>query len=324
MSGRIIYKNGEYVPEKEATVSVYDSAMMYGDTVFEMTRSFNREHFKLNEHIQRLFDGLKYLRINIDLNITGLRRICHEVAKRNESAMRDNDEHRLMIDVTRGPLSIYRDVEGCHNGTNVIVTDFPLRWTIQGASDLYEHGVSAITPCQRTLSARHIDPKVKNRSRIHYLMANMQVANSRRKNAWALLLDEDGFVAEGAGANFFIVKNGKIITPEGRNVLRGISRAYVMELAEKQSIECVEKNIDIYDVTTADEAFFTCTPHCMVPVVEINETVIGKGVPGPVYNVLIGLWSRLVGVDIIGQAKQYDGENGAASDGITPYSFKEK
>jgi branched-chain amino acid aminotransferase len=140
---------------------------------------------------------------------------------------------------------------------------------------------------------------------------------------WALLLDPDGFIAEGTGSNFFIVKDGVLYTPEPRNILRGISRAYVMELTETMGIECYEKNIEVYDAMVADEAFFTSTPFCMLPVVKIDDMDIGTGKVGPMYKRLMAKWSENVGVDIIGQIKKYAAEyNEAGPTAPTPYGFK--
>ena len=146
-----------------------------------------------------------------------------ETIKVNESEFGEDDEHRIMIDVTRGLLSIYEGVVGTHKGINIIIADFPLRWTVRGMGKLFKEGINAVIPSQRAIPASLIDPKVKNRSRIHYLMANMQVSNYEGDRNWALLLDTDNYVAEGTGDNFFIVKNGVLLTPEPRNILRGIS-----------------------------------------------------------------------------------------------------
>ena len=104
---RIVYLNGNFVPESEAKISVYDSALMFGDMVFEMTRSFNKKQFKLREHLQRLYISAKYLEIDIPLSITEMERKVCEVIDKNDPYFQEDDEHRIMIDVTRGLLSIY-------------------------------------------------------------------------------------------------------------------------------------------------------------------------------------------------------------------------
>jgi branched-chain amino acid aminotransferase len=312
------------VPEDEARISIYDSALMFGDMVFEMTRSFNKEQFKLREHLVRLYDGLKYLHIPIDMTIDEMEAKCHQVIEANDPVFEEDDEHRLMIDVTRGILGLYHGCVSGHMGTNVVIADFPLRWTVQHNAHHYETGLEVVIPSQRAIPADLLDPKIKNRSRIHYLMANVQIANFQGQDVWALLLDPDGFIAEGTGANFFLVKDGALYTPEPRNCLRGISRATVMEIAGRLGIPCHETNLGLFDLVTADEAFFTSTPFCMLPVCRHAGDPIGDGKVGPIYTQLINQWSEDVGVDIIGQIKKFSKacEGKRPSDAPTPYSFR--
>ena len=158
-----------------------------------------------------------------------MERAVNETIDANRQAFADDDEYRVMIDVSRGVLSIYEGIRGVPPGPNVIIAVFPLRWTVAGMGRLFDHGINAVVPSQRAIPAHLLDPKIKNRSRLHYLMANIEVSRCRGEDNWALLLDPDGLVAEGTGDNFFIVRDGRLITPEGRNILRGVSRAYVIE-----------------------------------------------------------------------------------------------
>ncbi len=325
-SVRTVYFNGKLVPETEAKISIYDSALMFGDMVFEMTRSFNKKQFKLREHIDRLYAGLKVLRIPLQMTPEEMEQACYQTIEANDHLFAQDDEHRLMIDVSRGLLGIYQGIEGLHKGPNIIIADFPLRWTVVSMGPLFDTGINAVITSQRAIPASLLDPKIKNRSRIHYLMANIEASQIDGDNNWALLLDPDGFVAEGTGDNFFIVKNGTVITPEGRNILRGVSRAYIFEeLCPHLGIPVVEKNIETYDVYTADEAFMTGTPFCMLPVTSLNGNLIGEGKVGAVFNSLIKHWGDNVGVGIIEQIKKWgtgntNGDNGAP----TPYRFKSK
>ena len=109
---RLVYFNGKFVKESDAKVSIYDSSLMFGDMVFEMTRSFRKKHFKLKEHIKRLFIGLKILKINIGMTENEMYQKCILTSKKNEKLMSKDDEHRLMIDVSRGILDIYQGVSG--------------------------------------------------------------------------------------------------------------------------------------------------------------------------------------------------------------------
>lgn len=324
---RLVYFNGQLVPETEARISIYDSALMFGDMVFEMTRSFNKKQFKLREHIDRLYAGIKILRIPVTMTPQEMEQACHQTVEANDHLFAADDEHRLMIDVSRGLLGIYQGIEGLHKGPNVIIADFPLRWTVAGMSKLFETGINAVITSQRAIPASLLDPKVKNRSRIHYLMANIEASQIEGDNNWALLLDPDGFVAEGTGDNFFIVKDGVVITPEGRNILRGISRAYIIEeICAQMGIKVVEKNIESYDVYTADEAFMTGTPFCMLPVTTLNGESIGTGKVGTVFTKLIDRWSQNTKIDIVGQIRAWGAARGQTqgSKAPTPYRFKTK
>lgn len=322
----MIYFNGQLVPEAEAKISIYDSALMFGDMVFEMTRSFKKKQFKLREHIDRLYAGVKILRIPLTMTPEEMEKACDETIEANDHLFAGDDEHRLMIDVSRGLLGIYQCVEGLHKGPNVIIADFPLRWTVAGMGHLFDTGITAVITSQRAIPSTLLDPKIKNRSRIHYLMANIEASNMAGDDNWALLLDPDGFIAEGTGDNFFIIKGNTIITPEGRNILLGISRAYVMEeLGPKLGMAVVEKNIEPYDVYTADEAFMTGTPFCMLPVTHLNDLAIGAGNVGHGFKSLLKQWSHNVGVDIEQQIKAWNAVDAAnTSNAPTPYRFKKK
>jgi branched-chain amino acid aminotransferase len=318
--------NGLLVPESEARISVYDSALMFGDMVFEMTRSFSKRQFKLREHLERLYYGLKVLRIPLGMPIEEIERHCHETIEANNPFFDDDDEHRLMIDVSRGTLGIYHRVPGLRKGPNLIIADFPLRWTVAGMGRLFDSGINAVITSQRAIPATLLDPKIKNRSRLFYLMANIEASQMAGEDNWALLLDPDGFIAEGTGDNFFIIKGNTIISPEGRNILRGISRAYVMEeLGPQLDMAVVETNIEPYDVYTADEAFMTGTPFCMLPVTRLNGVPIGNGEVGERFKAVLSRWSENVGVDIERQIKAWNATDTAlSSDAPTPYRFKSK
>lgn len=322
---RLVYLNGKFVPEHEANISIFDSALMFGDMVFEMTRSFNKKQFKLREHLERLYASIKYVRIPLEMSIDEMEAKCYETIEKNEPFFSPTDEHRLMINVSRGPLSIYHQTfQGGYTGPTVVIADFPLKWTVASMGHLFDKGINAVIPSQRAIPASLLDPKIKNRSRIHYQMANIEVSNWEGDDNWALLLDPDGFIAEGTGDNFFIVKDQQVITPEGRNVLRGISRDYIFEICEELGLSCVEKNIDPYDVYNADEAFMTGTPFCLIPVTRLNSESIGSGTPGPITAQLLNKWSSNVGLDVVQQIKDFTKEVGSDLDAAapSPYVFK--
>lgn len=320
---RSVYFNGKFVPETEANISIYDSALMFGDMIFDMTRSYNKKQFRLRKHLERLYNSMKSAEISIDMSIDEMEKACLDTIKKNELFFEPHDEHRLMINVSRGPLSIYAEIFEGKLEPTIIIADFPLKWTVRGMDRLYEMGINAIVTSQRVIPEQIMDPKVKNRSRMFYMMANIEVSKHKGNNNWALMLDPDDYIAEGSGANFFMVKDGTLYTPEPRNILVGISRGYVFELAEKLGFEYKEKNLKVDDALNADEAFFTGTPFAMLPITKINGKSVGDGKKGPIFLKLISEWSKSVGVDIPKQIRDFNKEIHEL-EGPTPYQFKKK
>ena len=323
-SGRVVYMNGKFIPELDAKISIYDSALMFGDMVFEMTRSFNQKQFKLRAHLERLYNGIKILRIPLKMTLEEMEQACFETIEKNNAVFESHDEHRLMINVSRGPLGLYAPIFDNNIEPTVCIADFPLKWTVAYMGHLFDSGINAVITSQRVIPAHLQEPKIKNRSRLFYQMANIEVSQMKGKDNWALMLDPDGFIAEGSGDNFFIVKDNVIITPEGRNILKGISRDYIFELAKQLNLDCIEKNIETHDVYTADEAFMTATPFCMLPVCTLNGLTIGSGKMGSITKRLLDTWSANVDVDIINQIKSYGTECAdlMKSEAPTPYEFK--
>lgn len=302
---RRISLNGVFLPESEARVSIYDSSMMFGDTCFEMMRSFNKQPFKLREHIERLKASWEYVEIPLKYSVDEIIMMHEDLIAANAAEFGPDDEIRSLINVSRGTLPLYESM-GLSMGPWVMLTCFPLKPIIKGAYKLYTEGVHAVIPSQRAIPAQYLEPKVKNRSRIHYKIADIE---SKRvdQQGWALLLDDQGFVAEGSGSNFFIIKDQRIFTPEGRNCLRGISRSYIFELGRKRGIEVFERNIEPYDIMSADEAFFTNTPYAIVPITKLNGKPIGDGKVGKLTKFLMHKWGESVKCDFISQARRWDG-----------------
>ncbi len=320
---RVVFFNGEFVKESEAKISIYDSALMFGDMVFEMTRSFNKKQFKLKDHIERLLMGVKIFRIPLKYTLKEIEDACYKTIEANEHLFNDDDEHRLMIDVSRGLLGIYENIDNLDKGPNLIIADFPLRWTVSTMGTLFDVGINAVITSQRAIPSYLLDPKIKNRSRVFYLMANIEASQFKGENNWALLLDTDGFISEGTGDNFFIIKDKKVITPEGRNILRGISRDYVMnELCVQLGLEVIEKNIEVFDVYGADEAFMTGTPFCMLPVTSLNGIKISDGKVGNIFKMILSQWSTNMEIDIPNQIKNWNNHQNVSSNAPTPYKFK--
>ena len=267
--------------------------------------------------------GIKILEIPINISLEEMEKACLETVEVNKDFFEKTDEHRLLINVSRGPLGIYAPIFDNKIEPTVVIADFPLKWTVAGLAKFFDIGINLVVTSQRAIPSHIMDPKIKNRSRMWYQMANIEVSKVKGENNWALMLDADGYVTEGTGDNFFIVKNGKVFTPEGRNILRGVSRDYIFNLCNELKIDCIEKNLETYDVHEADEAFVTATPFCVLPVTSLNGLKIGKSIMGEITKKIIDKWSSNVGVDIVSQIKNYSKEvNMTKHNAPTPYSFK--
>lgn len=303
---RYAWHNDILIPEKDAKLSIYDSALMFGDLAFEMTRTFNKETFKLHEHFERLRMSCEYLEIEVPWKWDYLEYAYEDLIKTNQDEWENGDEVRGLINVSRGILPMYVNAGMGKEGVNIIMSCFPLRHVLHDKSWVYNKGVEVVIPRQQALPEYLLDAKIKSRSRQHYKMADLQAVKIN-PDAWALLFDIDGFIAEGTGSNFFMVKDGDLFTPKGNNCLRGISRAFVMELCMMRGINCYERDITFYDVINADEAFFTNTPFCIVPIRTIDGHDIGECV-GKQTEYLMNTWSKRVGCDFVSQARLWNKE----------------
>lgn len=304
MSQRTVYFNGRFIPEAEARVSIFDSALMYGDMAFEMTRTYNRQPFKLRTHLDRLYGSLKLLEIDCGMSLDELERLTWETLERNLPTEPASTDWQIMHDVSRGPLDVYRTAfpEGLR--PTVSINCWPLITHMGGFAPKYASGVHVVIPAQPALPAHFVDPKAKTRSRLHYQMANLQAARIGA-GCWPVLLDPDGFLSEGPGWNIFLVTNGELLTPEPRNVLLGVSRATTIELARELGIPVREANLGRYEALRADEIFCTATTYALVHATTFEGQTIGNGGAGPVFTRLLEAWKQSVGIDFVAQARDY-------------------
>jgi branched-chain amino acid aminotransferase len=226
-----------------------------------------------------------------------------QTIERNLPALEGLD-FQIMHDVTRGGLALYEPIIREGTAPIVSINVYPLVRHLSSLTQKYEEGAHFVITPQQSVPTRFIDPKVKNRSRIYYKIAELQ-ANRIEAGAMALLTDEEGFITEGTGNNFFMVRDGAILTPKPHNILRGISRRACMDLAQGLGIPVFETDLGPYDVRLADEAWFTSTTICMIPITRFSSQAIGDGKPGTMYRRLLEAWSEEVGIDIKGQAFEY-------------------
>lgn len=300
MTEPFVYLNGRMVPASQAHLAIYDAGIVLGATVTEMTRTFRRQLYRLDDHLDRLFRSLRYTRMDIGLSKGDLAGISRELVAHNARLLDETGELGLIHFVTAGEYPTYAGMAGrpARTTPTVCAHTFPMPFELWARK--MQSGAHLVTPSIRHVPPQCYDPKMKYRSRMHYYLADKE-AQLIDPEASALLLDLDGNVTETGGANFLIVERGTIVSPTLVNTLPGVSRATVIELAGKLGIPFVERDIQVFSVMNADEAFTTSTPYCLMPVTKINGVTIGNGKPGLLFRKLIDAWGQEVGLEIEGQ-----------------------
>ena len=300
MKTRTVYISGDYLPDDEAKISIYDSAVLLGDTVTESTRTFNYIPFKLEEHVDRLYKSLKLTRIDPGMNKKEMIEISENLLKLNRETYAEDEDCWLVHNISRG-LSITggNPTLQVSRATIMIYTQSMnlLPW-----AKFYKEGCHAVTPSTRVVPSQSLDPRLKNRSRLFYTLGEME-AKLVDPDAQSIMLDIYGNVAENKGGNIFIIRDGKLITPTTANCLEGLTRATTIEIAKSLDIEVIEAVIQPYDLSVSDELFITSTPYSIMPATKYNGLTIADGKIGPITKKLIQGWSNRVGLDIVKQAE---------------------
>ena len=305
MNERVAYLNGGIVPESKATISIRDRGFLLGDAVFDTTRTFGHQIFRLEEHLDRLFRSLKYMRIDPGMTKDDLANLTMQVKywirgqpdHALEANLGDDDDYWVTQRFTRGSGISMEDPSTFK--PTVIIECLPL--PLRERARLYRDGLAIVTPSIRRTPPEAMSPRAKMNNYINLVLADLEV-KGQNPDAMAITLDINGNLCEGMGSNIFVVRDGAISTPREQYVLAGISREVTMELAQKEGIRAYEKDIDLFDAYTADEVFVTSTSFCVCPVSTVNGSRIGTGkVPGPITRQLQQAYSNLVGIDIVQQ-----------------------
>jgi branched-chain amino acid aminotransferase len=292
---RIVYLNGEYVPESEARVPIKDQGFKFGDAVFDTTRTFGHKIFKLRAHLERFERSLRYLKLDPGLSIDAFTSITEEVVRRNLPLIGGDDDYWVTQRVSRGLSDGDREAWPEWPDATVIVECAPLPLAARAKS--YRDGIEVITPSVRRVAPEMASPRAKTHNYLNLILGDLEVA-AQNPNALSILLDRDGNLAEGKGSNIFLVAEGRLKTPRERYVLPGVSRQVTKEVAIGLGLEVEETDIDLFDAYNADEAFITSTSFCICPIRSINgRAMAADSIPGPITKQLIDGYVKLVGFD---------------------------
>ena len=266
----LVYIDGNFYPESQAKISVYDHGLLYGDGIFEGIRAYDGRVFRLREHIDRLFESAKTIGLTIPMSKEHLSEACAETLRRNKLS-----DGYLRLVVSRGVGKMGLDPRNCQKATVVII---PATYVITPAP---LKPIKAVVVCTRRNPPFCVPASAKTLNYLNNIMARMEAINAGADEA--IMLDWRGYVCEGSGDNVFVVKNGKLLTPPlEASILGGITRLTVLEVATKLGIGALEKDLTSHDLYNADEAFLTGTGAEVHPIIQIDGRIIGTGEEGPI------------------------------------------
>ncbi|MES2792711.1 MAG: aminotransferase class IV [Planctomycetota bacterium] len=278
----LAWLNGQFISWSQAKLPVTDMGLVHGASVTEMTRSFRQTWFRLDDHLRRLETSLRTAGWKIPYALPELSIIADKLLAHNAKLLPPGHELGLIQFVTAGQNLTYLGAarrEECQRPT-VCCHTFPLPSELWAAK--YEAGQHLLIPTIRQVPGECLSPAMKHRSR----------------------LDGKGDLTETSGGNFFLVKDGSIVTPRPKSILGGISRYVVFLLAEELKIPVLVTDIQPLEVRRASEAFTSSTPYCLLPVTRFEGQTVGDGRPGPIFQRLLQAWGQQVGCDIAQEMRQ--------------------
>jgi branched-chain amino acid aminotransferase len=278
----LVYVSGAFVPAAQASVSVFDHGLLYGDGVFEGIRAYNGRVFKLERHIDRLFDSAKAIRLEIPHSPADVCAIVVDACRQNGIT-----DGYIRLLVTRGPGDLGLDPRLCPRAELIVI--------VKPSLSIYKSpsaGIRVVTSAFRRNSPASLSPSIKSLNYLNNVLARIE-ANDRGADE-ALMLDMNGYGAEATVDNFFIVTEHGVVTPPTSTNLKGVTRGTLLGLAVSLGIRTEEKPFTLFDVWTAREAFICGTAAEVVPVVAVDDRTIGAGTVGPVSGRIMAAYDQLV------------------------------
>lgn len=301
----IAYLNGRYLPQPQCVLPIYDAGIVMGAAVTDLLRTYGGRPFAAREHVERFLQSARYAYLDLGLSSHDLLGIVEHLINHNREAWPGRDLS-LVFYATAGEFPVYAGAAGMAGDLRptVCLHCFPL--PLQLWKDSLTQGVHAVTPTQRHLPPNVLSSKIKHRNRLHMWIGDRQAKLADPK-AVGLFLDLDGNITESGGANFVVFDRGVISSPQRNNILWGVTLDTVARLAEKLGYRFVERDLQIFDVVQAEEAWLCSTPFFLAPVVKINGLAVGNGTPGTVWKRLAEALSAEVGLDVVQQIVQAAG-----------------
>jgi branched-subunit amino acid aminotransferase/4-amino-4-deoxychorismate lyase len=290
-----VYRNGEWIPSQQLSIAVDDVGFLLGATVTERLRTFAGQVFRLDEHVARMWRSLECVGLAAAEIAGEVAAAIPEFVAKNGRQIDPHDDWTVIAFATPGIAGVGRPT--------VCVHGWPLKF--HEWAKFYERGLPVVVSNVRQVPDNCWPSDLKCRSRMHYYLADQRAADNQ-PGARALLLDQEGYVAESTTANVLVYReNEGLSSPPDDHVLVGISLGVVHELAGRLGIPFMRRRIAADELPTADELMLASTSSCLLPVVQCDKRPIGTGTPGPVAGRLLKVWSEMVGVDVVAQARQF-------------------
>jgi branched-subunit amino acid aminotransferase/4-amino-4-deoxychorismate lyase len=297
-SGPLAYLNGHFLPVADVHLPLHDAGFVQGATVTDLCRTFRHRLFRLTDHLTRFRRSCDAARIPQPVADDELASLAEQLAAHNAAVLPPEGDLALVIFATPGPIGPLARASGLCAGPGEApptlgLYTFPLLF--DHYARLFREGAHLVVPAVRHVPAICVDPRIKQRSRLHWWLAEQQ-AHDTDPAASALLLDTNGHVTETAAANFLIVRQGTVLSPPRDTILGGISLQVIEEHCRELGIPFMERLLRLDDCLTADEAMLSSTPYCVAGVRRINDVTFPW--PGPVWQRLLAAWSERVGIDV--------------------------
>lgn len=280
-----IFIDGKMYPKEDAKISVFDHGLLYGDGVFEGMRSYNSTVFRMQDHLDRLYESAQALHLTIPMAMAQMETAVYETLKVNKIV-----DGYIRLIVTRGVGNLGLDPYQCPTATVIIIAD---KITLYPAK-YYEEGLEIVTASTIRNHPAALNPRIKSLNYLNNILAKME--GLKAGCIEALMLNAKGEVAECTGDNIFLVKNGTLLTPPiDAGILDGITRRAVIDLARESGMDVHEVSLSRHDVYIADECFLTGSAAEVIPVIKVDDRRIGDGTVGPTTKSLIAKFKTLVG-----------------------------
>jgi len=296
MAERVAYFNGAYVLESEVRISMYDRGFIYGDAAYDIARTFRHRPFRLTEHVDRLFRSLRYIDLDCGLTAQQVVDITLEVFEKNRKSLDPEDDVNLVQRISRGVGGFVPE-----GSPTVIIHCIPIPF--DRFVPFYRDGIHLTLVSTRRTPPECLDPRAKLHNKLNHIQAEKE-ARAVDPQAHALMLDLNGHVAEGPSYNVLMIRDRTLLSPRDQNILEGVTRDAIMELAPKIGLDVLETNLTPYDLYTADELLTVSTSYTLFPVSVFNGRRLPGAVPGPVTGQILKAWTDLTGVDIVEQARK--------------------